>query len=108
MWEGGGVQASLTKAVWAGKRVGMRVVLSKAARKALLKLEAGVADRIVAKIETYASDPAAQAPNLRRLKGRDGYRLRVGDYRVIFTIWDGAVEIMYVERIGHRKDVYDD
>jgi len=86
----------------------MQVALSRSARKALVKLDARMANRIVAKIEAYAADPEAQANNVRPLRRRDGYRLRVGDYRVIFTIQEAAIRIMHVERIGHRKDVYDD
>jgi mRNA interferase RelE/StbE len=40
-----------------------------------------------------------------KLKGREGYRIRVGDYRVIYTITD---EILLVEiiDIGHRREIY--
>ena len=43
--------------------------------------------------------------NIKRLQGADaGYRLRMGDYRVLFDV-EGA--IILVQKIGHRKDVYD-
>jgi len=86
----------------------MEVTLTKAARKALKRLDARTASRIVAKIEAYAQNPASQAANVRLLKGRARSRLRVGDYRVIFAVEGGSVEVMTVYRIGHRKDVYDD
>jgi mRNA interferase RelE/StbE len=42
----------------------------------------------------------------KKLKNRNGYRIRIGDYRVIYDIFD-AVLIIDVISIGHRKDVYD-
>lgn len=59
---------------------------------------------IRAKIVQYASDPASLANNVIRLQGREGYRLRVGDWRVIFAD-DGTV--MLIEAIGPRGGVYD-
>jgi len=86
----------------------MRIEYTKVARKALKTLPKAAANRILAKIEAYAADPAAQANNVRALKGKPGYRLRVGAYRVLFTVEGDAVDIMLVYRVGHRKEVYDD
>jgi len=74
-----------------------------AAVKALRRMPANTARRIVGKIETYASDPASQANNVKKLQGRDGIRLRVGDWRVIMQ--DG--EVLDVLNIGPRGGVYD-
>ncbi len=41
-----------------------------------------------------------------KLKGREGYRIRVGDYRVIYDIFDSLL-LIEVITIGNRKDVYD-
>ena len=87
----------------------MQITYTKKASKALAKIDAKIAGRIFAKIEAYAADPAARTNNVRPLKGRNGYRLRVGDYRVIFTVTEGgAVAIMTVIHVGHRKEIYDD
>lgn len=59
------------------------VTYKPAAAKALRRMPANTARRIVGKIEAYAADPAAQVNNVRRLQGRNGIRLRVGDWRVI-------------------------
>ena len=67
------------------KQVGYRP----AARKALRKMPRNTALRIMAKIELYAADPTAQANNIKALQGRDGFRLRVGDWRIILL--DGVV-----------------
>ncbi len=55
------------------------------------------------KIEAYAENPASQANNVKALRGREGIRLRVGDWRVIMH--DG--EVLDVLRIGPRGGVYD-
>lgn len=57
------------------------------------------------KIEQYAVDPTSLTNNVRKLRGRDGFRLRVGDYRVIFD-QDGAV--LDILEIGPRGSIYED
>ncbi len=39
------------------------------------------------------------------MQGRDGYRVRVGDYRILYTIDDGVLLVVVVA-VGHRRDVY--
>lgn len=51
-----------------------------------------------------AEDP--RPPNAKKLKGRNAFRVRVGDYRVIYTIEDGILLIVVVT-LGHRRDVYE-
>jgi len=60
-------------------------------------------DRIRSKIEAYAEDPASQANNVAALQGRDGIRLRVGDWRVIMNS-DG--EVLDVLDIAPRGGIY--
>lgn len=74
-----------------------------AARKALRKMPANTARRIMGKIEAYAENPSSQAANIKPLKGRDGLRLRVGDWRVIMM--DG--EILDILQIGPRGGIYE-
>ncbi|WP_404980599.1 type II toxin-antitoxin system RelE family toxin [Carboxydichorda subterranea] len=52
-------------------------------------------------------DPAdnPRPPGVRKLTGRDGWRLRVGDYRVIYDVDDESRRVT-VLHIGHRRDVY--
>lgn len=66
-------------------------------------MPANTAHRIMAKIAQYADDPASLANNVKALKGREGIRLRVGDWRVIMH--DG--EVLDVLDIGPRGGVYD-
>ena len=75
------------------------------ALKALDRIPQGAARRIRSKIAQYAADPATLRNNVRKLQGRDGYRLRVGDYRVIF---DEDDVVMTVLQVGPRGSVYED
>ena len=74
-----------------------------AAAKALRRMPANTARRIVGKIEAYAADPDSQQNNVKKLQGREGIRLRVGDWRVIMR--DG--EVLDVLNIGPRGGIYD-
>ena len=79
------------------------VTYTRAALKTLRKMPADVAERIIRKIEQYAADPASQANNVTALKGREGIRLRVGDWRVIMN--DEGV-VLAVLDIGPRGSIY--
>ncbi len=61
------------------------------------------AAKVTEKVAAYAAKPSAFANQVKRLKGSGYLRLRVGDYRVVFTE-DGVV--MMVIHIGHRREVY--
>ena len=80
-----------------------QVAYTRDALKALRRMPANTAERIKAKIEAYATDPASQANNVKALQGRTGIRLRVGDWRVIMD--DGVV--LAVLEIGPRGGIYD-
>lgn len=56
------------------------------------------------KIASLANNP--RAFGCEKLKGRTGYRVRQGNYRIIYDIYDKILTVE-VLRIGHRKDVYD-
>ena len=77
------------------------VVIQPAARKALRRMPANTAQRILVKINAYAADPSSQANNVTALVGRDGIRLRVGDWRVIMQ--DGVV--LDVLQVGPRGGI---
>jgi mRNA interferase RelE/StbE len=83
----------------------MEIRYNKASIKALTKMPSNTARLIRRKIEQYASDPESMANNVKRLQGRDGYRLRVGDWRVIFDR-DGVV--LDILEIGPRGSIYED
>ena len=79
------------------------IVYAKPALRVLRRMPRNTARRIVSKIEAYAENPASQANNVTALQGRDGIRLRVGDWRVIMD--DGVV--LAVLDIGPRGGIYD-
>lgn len=79
------------------------ITYTRAAIKALRRMPANMTTRIMTKIEKYAADPVALANNVTALRGREGIRLRVGDWRVIMR--DGVV--LAVLEIGPRGGVYD-
>ena len=69
-----------------------------------LRTHANRAKLIRSKITQYANNPASQANNVKRLTGVDALRLRVGDFRVIFS--ETAEKITVID-IGPRGDIYD-
>lgn len=79
------------------------VIYSKQAAKKLGRMPASEADRIRQKIVQYAEDPASLANNVKNLEGVEYYRLRVGDWRVIFRE-DGF--IVDVIKVAARGEVY--
>jgi mRNA interferase RelE/StbE len=81
-----------------------RIEFRPAALRELRKIDRSTQPRIHGAISLLAIDP--RPPASRPLRGRDGYRLRVGDYRVIYTIDDGVLLIVVVT-LGHRRDVYE-
>lgn len=64
-------------------------------------------ERIIGRIERYASDPAAFARQVISLTGSSFRRIRVGNYRVIFRIEREVVAVMLVLRVRHRREAYD-
>ena len=73
------------------------------ALKDLRKIGAVGAKKIQAKMMAYAASPASFANQVKKLQGVEALRLRVGDYRVLFTE-DGL--ILHILRVGHRREVY--
>lgn len=82
-----------------------QIAFSKSALKVLLRLPANTAALIRSKIDQYAEDPRTLANNVTALKGEAGVnRLRVGDWRVLFT---ETGEIIAVIKIAPRGGAYD-
>ena len=75
-----------------------------AAERDLRKVHPQMRARIRGAVLKLAADP--RPPGARALKDRPGYlRVRVGDYRIIYTIEDEVLRVIVV-RVGHRRDVY--
>ncbi|MDX3926932.1 MAG: type II toxin-antitoxin system RelE/ParE family toxin [Shinella sp.] len=81
-----------------------QIAYSKSASRMLLRMPRNDAVRIRQKMEQYAADPSSLAANVKKMQGRPGYRMRVGDWRVIF---DENEHVIDIEEIGSRGSVYE-
>ena len=79
------------------------MLIKPSAAKELQALPANDRKRVVTKIESLASDP--RPPGTEKLSGEEKYRLRQGDYRVLYSV-DDSQKILVIVKIGHRRDVY--
>jgi len=80
-----------------------KVKIEKTVEKALLKINEPYFSKIKIAILSLSTNPR---PNgYKKLKGRDGYRIRVADYRIIYDVFDDILLIEVIE-LGHRKDIY--
>lgn len=83
-----------------------RLSFTEEAAKQLRKLDKQVQRRIRAATDGLESDP--RPPGVLKLKGTDNrWRIRVGDWRVIYEVRDGELLVLVVE-VGHRSKVYRD
>ncbi len=80
-----------------------RVLLESHARREFLDLPADVRRRIGEVMDDLAKHP--RPPGAKKLVGEDGYRVRKGDYRVLYTV-DDKEKTVRVYRLGHRREVY--
>ena len=80
------------------------VELTSSAERELKMLSGQLIARMVPRLEDLASNP--RPPGCKKLRGGDNeWRIRVGDYRLVYTI-DDAKLLVEVTRIGHRSEVY--
>jgi mRNA interferase RelE/StbE len=82
---------------------GYEVRLHPAAAREYRRLQGPLRDRIRTAIDALAVDP--RPVNVAKLAGRDDYRIRVGDYLVVYAVDDGE-RLVIVARIAHRSEVY--
>jgi mRNA interferase RelE/StbE len=88
------------------KHSGMQIVIVRDAVKALRRMQPAKAADIRRAIDRVAADPSGRSNNLSPLKGvPNGYRIRVGDWRVSFTL-DRAAQVMEVFEIAPRGGAY--
>jgi mRNA interferase RelE/StbE len=75
------------------------------ARKALLKIPKATAMRFLTAFEQLASNPRRHDLDVKPMTGREGYRLRIGDWRALYRIENDRLVILVVD-IGPRGDIY--
>jgi len=79
------------------------VILPKSVQKELDRLPEDAARRILARLAELETNP--RPTDIKKLKGRKAWRIRVGDYRVIYEIHNRQLQILVIT-IGHRREVY--
>ena len=79
-----------------------KIVWDEKAYDSLNKLEPLITRRIFKKVEELSENPFSK--DIKRLKGSNDFRLRIGDYRVIFAIEQNTLQVL---KVGHRKNIYD-
>jgi mRNA interferase RelE/StbE len=81
-----------------------RVLLERAAEKDLARLPSETHDRVIAALQGLGRNP--RPAGCRKLSGsKHDWRIRVGDYRVVYEIAD-TIRVVRVNRVRHRKEVY--
>jgi mRNA interferase RelE/StbE len=80
-----------------------RVLIKRSAAKELEGLPPKVRRQVAAKVAGLAVTPRPQG--VEKLSGQEKYRIRQGDYRVLYSI-DDTAETVTVVKIGHRRDLY--
>jgi mRNA interferase RelE/StbE len=73
------------------------------AARAFRRLQGPLRERIRTAIDALAVDP--RPPGVAMLAGRDNFRIRVGDYRIVYAV-DDSERLVIVARIAHRREVY--
>jgi mRNA interferase RelE/StbE len=81
-----------------------KILISRHAQKQLDKFPDTIAEPLINAILSLSENPRPQG--YKKLKGRDAYRIRKGDYRIIYEIADEIVTVEIIA-VGHRKDIYD-
>ncbi len=81
-----------------------RIVIKKSAAKEIERIEKIDRIRIIEKIRSLASDPRPFGS--KKLSGQEKYRIRQGNYRILYQIVDDEL-IINVVKVGHRRDIYD-
>ena len=80
-----------------------RIEIRRSAQKQLNRIQEDDRERIITAVYALSDDPRPR--NSRRLQNREGYRLRVGDYRVLYTLDDDREEVLVAE-VWHRQRGY--
>jgi mRNA interferase RelE/StbE len=80
-----------------------RLIVKQSVSKDLKKIRKQDVKRIIAAIQTLAKNP--RPPQSKKLSGQERYRLRQGNYRILYTIEDDTL-IICVVKVGDRRDVY--
>ncbi len=81
------------------------IIFTKEADKALRRMPKNLSHRIRAKLLQIAADPYGRHNNVTKLQGRPGFRLRVGDWRILYSLDDDKLVVL-VLKIAPRGGAY--
>jgi mRNA interferase RelE/StbE len=81
-----------------------KISLKKRAIKALEKINEPHYSNIKEAIYSLSNNP--RPSGCKKLKGRDGYRIRVANYRILYDVFDDVLLVDVID-LGHRKDIYE-
>jgi mRNA interferase RelE/StbE len=79
------------------------VQVSKRASQEIAKLGSDLQSRVVARLEALAEDP--RPPGCKKLAGSDYWRIRIGEYRAVYSIQDQQLLVLVIH-VAHRREVY--
>lgn len=82
-----------------------RIIIPKAVQKQIDKLDNDVQNSVIQSFIKLSENP--RSLNSLKMKNMQGYRLKVGDYRILYDI-DDNIQTVTLRRIGHRRDIYCD
>lgn len=83
-----------------------RVEFTKSAKKEFFRLPKKTQGKILEAVSFLKQNPLSELLNIKKIRGgEDLYRVRVGDYRMVYTV-KNKVLLIVVIKIGHRKDIY--
>lgn len=80
-----------------------KLVIKKSVAKDLRKIPTQDVERIISRIHSLADDP--RPPGAEKLSGEEKYRVRQGNYRILYTVIDAEICVIVVN-VGHRREVY--
>ena len=80
-----------------------KIEIKKSAAKEIENLPSVVLKRVVSHIQELVNDP--RPLGCKKLSGDEKYRIRIGDYRILYEVEDEIVTV-YVVKVAHRKEVY--
>ena len=81
-----------------------KIRIEKAVQKSLEKINEPFYSKIKVAILNLAKNP--RPVGYKKLEGRDGYRIRVADYRIIYEVFDNLLLVTVID-LGNRKDIYE-
>jgi mRNA interferase RelE/StbE len=85
-------------------KIDYKIEIKKSAQKELKNLPDKALKKVIEKIGSLVTNP--RPAGCKKLSGDEKYRIRIGNYRVLYSIED-EILVIFIVKVGHRKDVYE-